>query len=395
MWSRVPILAPPTPRPPLLARHTAARVRSQMTLIGGGAVCFSFGTAFTPILRLNLDGEPRRSYSSLRSPSPGATVIAGVDVAPAVQSQCDPQNITSPISIRRVVDPSEAEWLDLVGRRVPGLFGGCDLGPCLKLWSPEYLIEREGHTTVGVHRTGSDRLDFLKKNFQIVQMPFAELLRCTFQSGATEKLYFRSVGAHQTPSDLAGLFPAIGADFVVPPFMGRTVHPATIHQSVLRVGAPGIHMWLHYDILDNILCQIRGTKRIILFPPSEIRNLYFSGSVSRVMDLDAPHQPAFPLFAQAQGAHIELTMVEGDVLFIPALWPHSTVGLTPSVSVNVFFRHLPEGQYDKKDIYGNKDLLLGQRAKQEAAKLRDTLQQLPAPYRDFYKQIVVQMLEEP
>jgi len=34
--------------------------------------------------------------------------------------------------------------------------------------------------------------------------------------------------------------------------------------------------WSVSDIMDNILCQTRGTKRVILFPPSEIRNLYFS-----------------------------------------------------------------------------------------------------------------------
>ena len=87
-------------------------------------------------------------------------------------------------------------------------------------------------------------------------------------------------------------------------------------------------------------------------------------------------------------------MEEGDVLFLPALWFHSTMALTGSINTNVFFRHLNEAHYDKKDIYGNKDLLAAQKAKQEAAKVRESLLSIPNYYRDFYKQQILQMLSD-
>ena len=35
--------------------------------------------------------------------------------------------------------------------------------------------------------------------------------------------------------------------------------------------AGGLRLWTHFDVMDNLLCQIRGTKRIRLWPPLEVR----------------------------------------------------------------------------------------------------------------------------
>lgn len=34
---------------------------------------------------------------------------------------------------------------------------------------------------------------------------------------------------------------------------------------------------LHYDDYENLLCQIRGTKELIIFPPKDLENLYYVG----------------------------------------------------------------------------------------------------------------------
>ena len=34
---------------------------------------------------------------------------------------------------------------------------------------------------------------------------------------------------------------------------------------------------LHYDDYENLLCQIRGTKEVVLFPPKDLENLYYVG----------------------------------------------------------------------------------------------------------------------
>jgi tRNA wybutosine-synthesizing protein 4 len=60
----------------------------------------------------------------------------------------------------------------------------------------------------------------------------------------------------------------------------------------------------------------------------------------------------------------------------PALWFHNVVALEPCVSINVFWKHLPDGFYDLKDLYGNKDLPTGVAAVQAATKAAASLSQV-------------------
>jgi hypothetical protein len=45
---------------------------------------------------------------------------------------------------------------------------------------------------------------------------------------------------------------------------------------------------LHYDDYENLLCQIRGTKEITLFPPSDLHNLYYRGRYKGLLDYEYP-----------------------------------------------------------------------------------------------------------
>lgn len=145
------------------------------------------------------------------------------------------------------------------------------------------------------------------------------------------------------------------------------------------------------QIMDNILIQVSGRKRVILFSPQDASNLYLNGDKSEVLDIDNPDLKTFPKFSSA--IPFECYLEAGDVLFIPALWFHNVLSIDFGVAVNVFWRHLDVGLYDKKDIYGNKDLIPASQAMQMADKLIKHLDQLPQDYRDFYARRIVCKLE--
>jgi tRNA wybutosine-synthesizing protein 5 len=71
-------------------------------------------------------------------------------------------------------------------------------------------------------------------------------------------------------------------------------------------------------------------------------------------------------------------------ILIAALWFHNVVNVQSGVAVNVFWRHLPPGYYDKTDVYGNKDLVAAAKAEQILDRSLKQLSSLPAEYRDFY-----------
>ena len=143
--------------------------------------------------------------------------------------------------------------------------------------------------------------------------------------------------------------------------------------------------------MDNLLVQVTGRKRVVLFSPQEVNNLYLSGDKSRVLDIDTPDLTAYPRFAHA--TRHECLLKAGDVLFIPALWFHNVVSLDFSVAVNLFWKNLDSKLYDSRDTYGNKDPLPAQRAQQIVDRALKALEDLPDDYKDFYARCLVSRIE--
>ena len=138
-----------------------------------------------------------------------------------------------------------------------------------------------------------------------------------------------------------------------------------------------------YIVFDTQL--IIGGKYYAIDPEEYIfaaLNLYLDGDKSRVVDIDGYDRATFPLFGRAQ--RMRVTLRAGDVLFIPAFWFHNMRALDFGVAVNVFWKNLPREVYDKKEPYGNKDLLPGAKAIAMLDNVMRQLQGLPEDVKDFY-----------
>ena len=113
----------------------------------------------------------------------------------------------------------------------------------------------------------------------------------------------------------------------------------------------------------------------------------------------------FPLLQHCEPFVFEL--VEGEVLYIPAMWFHHVKMLSYrcssccrffqfcflnppflmphiSIAVNTFFYHLPRPMFNCKDVYGNADPLPAQKASKHLDLVVSSLQQLPPDTADFY-----------
>jgi [protein]-arginine 3-hydroxylase / protease len=128
--------------------------------------------------------------------------------------------------------------------------------------------------------------------------------------------------------------------------VGRSSHRQAGRNSVNIQGYPLQVTQLHYDSMDNFLCQVAGVKYVRLYARREARRLYVQppsaktysassqGNVSAV-DVMAPDLDAHPLFADAEC--LECVLRPGEVLFMPAKWWHFVTALTTSISVNFWF----------------------------------------------------------
>jgi len=292
--------------------------------------------------------------------------------------------------------------LSLKSLQRPAVLTGISIGNCLAAWTDEYLASCFGDGKVSVHVSDTKLLNFASKNFKYEVMPFGAFLQ-RIQRRNGEFLYYRSQHSKRNkPSSLDALG-TFGSDFELPPAL---LHPFEMHSTVLRVASTGLCMWLHYDVCDNFLCCIRGCKRVVLFHPDDVGNLYISGSSSalgsRLLGGNLLRLwEEFPLAEAAWARRWEAVLHAGDVLFIPAFWPHCTEALPhadgaseASVSVNAFvIQRANKSFHDQKDVWANRELLPAQDAvKAMEEKVLPSLTKLPPMARSFYcKKLAAQL----
>ena len=85
----------------------------------------------------------------------------------------------------------------------------------------------------------------------------------------------------------------------------------------------------HYDVARNIACVVAGTRRVTIFPPEQLENLYMgpfehtmAGPTVSMVDFHAPDHARYPRFREAQAAAMTATLEPGDAIYIPTLWWH-------------------------------------------------------------------------
>lgn len=299
---------------------------------------------------------------------------------------------SSPEELREVLRNVKAD-------RKPAVLRGLDLGPCVERWrDPEYLMSKvPADRTVSVHVTSDPgRMSFTAKNFEYRLCSFAELIRKSSTSGGETPIHYylrhTTSGKDGVPANFWTDFPELAEDLVLPEGGHLLVPPKErLFSSVLRVSSPGIRVWTHYDVLDNVYLQVVGRKQAVLWAPDEALNMYLAGGdKSEVTDIDdmAQIEARFPRFLRAVKwtAHLEA----GDALFIPALWFHNMLALDFGVAVNVFWKNLEdEKMYDPKDLYGNKDPLPAAKALRMLDNVLRQLDDLPEEYKDFYGRLLI------
>lgn len=148
----------------------------------------------------------------------------------------------------------------------------------------------------------------------------------------------------------------------------------SLHQLGLIHSASPLNLWvgpaghiecLHYDPMDGTLIQLHGSKKIILFPPSQTANLYpfpvyvhlrhgmkLRAWFSQVYP-DRPDFDAFPNLRTALQHRHDVILNPGEALYIPTGWWHEVISLRTETlgtetlenemvcSVNRFWRVYP------------------------------------------------------
>ena len=376
---------------PMFVGHDSVVVGDQEVLVlGGGAVCFSFGSFWNeeawlikPRIKPLVNGwsilqsSDTNKRGKIATAEPEVIDKTPANLSPAVVGSCE----------RKYIDSSE-QFDVIVASSKPYVLEGLDFGPCISKWTVDYLKKVVGpDREVIIHEASSSTMSFHAKDFKYVTRPFSTFLEMA-KNGAN--VYLRSLSSKNKsdePTRFDHDFPNLAEDFSIPSPLNRIEND--MHSSPFRISTAGI--WLHYDVQANCYFQIRGSKRLVLFPPSDILRLGFPAGTTT---------SARAIFNQAgeasfiDGTHpVEVELHPGDVLFIPPLWPHTAAPVQGlSVAINIFFRSLDDGYAVGRDVYGNRDLQAYEVGRKQVERIVASFKRLPAPLGRVYLQRLAEEL---
>lgn len=126
---------------------------------------------------------------------------------------------------------------------------------------------------------------------------------------------------------------------------------AADHPINLDINNPLISAWLgtesiaatHFDVPDNLACNVFGRRRFTLFPPEQVANLYVgpidftpAGQPVSLVDLTNPDFETYPNFKTALQHAYQVELEPGDALFVPSMWWHNVEALD---SVNLLINY--------------------------------------------------------
>lgn len=146
-------------------------------------------------------------------------------------------------------------------------------------------------------------------------------------------------------------------DTFFPQLKAQVQFSATPHLIPEAQHDPLVSIWVgnqslascHFDCLENIACCVAGKRRIVVFPPDQVANLYPGpvertpgGQVISMVDFHHPDFTAHPRFKEAL-RHAQIAELgPGDGIFIPSMWWHQVEGLSDfNILVNYWWSQAP------------------------------------------------------
>ncbi|MBX3248098.1 MAG: cupin-like domain-containing protein [Myxococcales bacterium] len=195
-------------------------------------------------------------------------------------------------------------------------------------WSPELLRDRHGDLVVQTYamRDGHVLLD-PRTGFVLEPMRLRDYVAHT--EGTDKPRHYLRVSTTALP-------PSMRADLGVP---SPCVDGLGLRSNFWFSGR-GTVTRLHFDLPHNLVVMLHGTKRFVLFPPSDARALYAYPWISSTphlsrVDPEAPDFARWPRLTRARG--VLATLGPGDALFIPPRWWHHARSLEAAISLNFWW----------------------------------------------------------
>jgi [protein]-arginine 3-hydroxylase / protease len=233
--------------------------------------------------------------------------------------------------------------------------GAMDNWKAFSLWSIDYLKLNIGSKSAFCHVSSSD---YFGKFYQIERINLSEFFDWLISekpSNYSEELLTDKFSKNYflTSLDIPNICPELLQDIEVPEHFNHTL----LEKLYLWVGRGNNRVRIHYDSFHNLYAQVIGKKRWVIFPPEQSSLIYPYPWYHPLfwcsqVDANQPDLGKFPRFSEAKP--LEVITEPGEILFLPAGWWHSPVGIGLNIAVNfwwhVRFREIISARRDLNGI---------------------------------------------
>jgi hypothetical protein len=230
--------------------------------------------------------------------------------------------------------PSVEEFAERYVRRERPVIvrGGVKDWPPSYKWTPEYLEATSGTRPVKIGAsTSGDYLDYAERLKLGVEpeVAFAKAIDDIFApTNAEVKVRIHQISLKR--------WSTLDEESSPIPYVLRKVIAKNIW-----MGSTGNLTKTHYDMEDNINVQLIGRKEVILFPSTQLDDLYpqsslaYMSNFSRV-EIETPDLSRYPRFSLT--TPLRAILEPGDFLYIPIYWWHQFYTLEASLNVNFWWQ---------------------------------------------------------
>lgn len=237
IWKWAPVEIRTNGKRALLVGHSIFTSLDTVYILGGGAVCFSFGTFWNETI-LNLS-------SCDRMPRPVMEIV--IEEPDPFSERNLAGNILNPARFADTVPAddqvqSSKDFERILSNGQPVTMRNMDLGLCTAEWTlPNLTAKVGGDRAIVVHEASDKNMDFQSKNFKYAKKPFKDFVD-EITRGSPQ--YLRSLSSENPsgkPANLSADFPELAPSFGLPPQL--EIVNQKMHSSVLRISGP-VNMWL-------------------------------------------------------------------------------------------------------------------------------------------------------
>lgn len=263
--------------------------------------------------RLGFDAAPQAQAPALTLPAKAKAGVAEQRRDWILAAMDRQRRLAADGEVPRVRDLSGEEFLEgyYAASRPVVIEGALEGWPAVARWTPDYLKRKVGKARIEYQAGRDGNPDFeLDKDRHKIAGPFDAFIDAISRPGNDAYLT-----AYNSASNRAALK-------VLERDLGQLDAYLTDAPGMIWIGPGGTFTPLHFDLTNNLIAQVTGTKELLLAPAAETPRLYNRRHVfSDVHDLaDAARLAAYPLAKEVRP--LAVTLNPGDALYVPVGWWH-------------------------------------------------------------------------